>query len=228
MAGCTYNEELCLLPRKVAAARFIGDRPEDAPKVGMRGLMLESTVAETDRRDIRASLGGDEQAFARLVERYEAQVSAQMWRFTRDRRTLDELVQDVFVQAYLSLPKFRGNAPFLHWLRRIATFVGYQHWRHQYRDRRHAQLLAERPIAPRADSVPPPSEAAERVFSMLEHLAPKDRLVLTLHYLEDCSTQEIAERTGWNSTLVRVRMHRATKRLRNLLLEAGYGRTPHE
>ena len=92
-------------------------------------------VTDADRRDIRSTLDGNEDAYACLVERYEAQVFAQMWRFTRDRLVLEELVQDVFVEAYLSLARFRGEAPFLHWLRRIATRVGYRFWKHERRDR---------------------------------------------------------------------------------------------
>jgi len=38
-----------------------------------------------------------------------------MWRFTRDRRVLEELVQDVLVEVYLSLSSFRGNALFPYW-----------------------------------------------------------------------------------------------------------------
>ncbi len=199
------------------------------PRDYLQGLMLEASVTEADRHDIRASIAGDERAFGRLLERYEAQVFAQMWRFTRDQRVLDELVQDVFVEVFLSLPKFRGDAPFLHWLRRIATRVGYRHWRQEHRERRRAQLLEQRPWTPPAGIRQlSATEAAEQLFGLLAGLAPKDRLVLTLHYLEECSAKEISERTGWTPTLVRVRLHRAGKRLRRLVTTAGHGRTPHD
>ena len=190
--------------------------------------MLGCAVTDADRCDIRASLDGDEAAYARLVERYEAQIFAQMWRFTRDRRVLDELVQDVFVEVYLNLGKFRGDAPLLHWVRRIATRVGYRYWKHENRSRRRREALVREGLAiARISQHPTASEVGEALFQMLEHLAPKDRLVLTLYYFDDCDTKEIAERTGWTPALVRVRLHRACRRLRRLLIEAGYGRTGH-
>jgi RNA polymerase sigma-70 factor (ECF subfamily) len=185
---------------------------------------LKPTVADIDRLDIQASISGDEMGYARLVGRYESQVFAQMWRFTRDRVVLDELVQDVFVEVYLSLRKYRGDAPFLHWVRRIATRVGYHYWKREYRERSRKEILASLDLPKNEEPIPAPSDAAEALFKMLEVMAPKDRLALTLYYFEDCDTKEIAERTGWSLTLVRVRIHRACKRLKHLLTEAGYGR----
>jgi DNA-directed RNA polymerase specialized sigma24 family protein len=62
---------------------------------------LTEKVSEMDQRDIAASLNGDGEAYARLVRHYQDQVAAQMWRFTRHPAVLEELVQEVFVEAYL-------------------------------------------------------------------------------------------------------------------------------
>ena len=59
---------------------------------------------------------GDPEAYRRLIERHQDHVARILWRFSRDRRTHEELVQDVFVEAYLSLGNYRGKAPFEHWL----------------------------------------------------------------------------------------------------------------
>ena len=178
-------------------------------------------VSETDPRDIAASLNGDSEAYGQLVQRYQNQVAAQMWRFTRDPVVLEELVQDVFVEAYFSLKSFRGQAPFLHWLRRIATRVGYRYWKSKARRRHREEPLTETilklTMAPKG---PTSFEAAEAVYGLLAKLAPPDRLVLTLFYFEECDTDEIAVRTGWNRTLVKVRLHRARKKLKALLNES--------
>jgi len=60
------------------------------------------TVCAEDRKDIAESLAGNGEGFARLVRRYQDKVVAQMWRFTRDTVVLDQLVQDVFVEAFPS------------------------------------------------------------------------------------------------------------------------------
>ena len=171
--------------------------------------------ADSDAALIRASVSNDEHSFARLIERYEGAVTGVLWHFTRDRLVLEELVQDTFVEAYFSLRRFRQDAPFFPWLRIIATRVGYRYWRQRRRDRDREALLLQQP-QPCAQE---PSDTAEYVYRMLELLAPKDRLVLTLQYFEGCGTREIAERMGWSLALVKVRAFRARKRLRALLLE---------
>ena len=88
-----------------------------------------------DTKDIKTTLNGDSNAFDALVERYEKDIARQMWKYTQDRRDLEELVQDVFVKAYLNLDSFRGNGSFLHWLRVIATNTGYDYWKEQKRMR---------------------------------------------------------------------------------------------
>jgi RNA polymerase sigma-70 factor, ECF subfamily len=179
---------------------------------------------DLDQNDIAACLGGDDDAFARLIARHERPVARLMWRFSRDPRQAEELVQDVFVEAYRSLHTYRADAPFLHWLRRIATRVGYRFWRK--RDREKAA-----PLEALAQTVAAPGEAldpavAGRVLNaLLARLAPQDRLVLTLAYLEDCSMKEIAEQTGSTEDAVKMRAYRARNLLRQIaerehLLEA--------
>ncbi len=191
---------------------------------------MDQTVSDQDRLDIQASLDGDADAYARLVKRYETRVATHMWRFTRDEQVLGELVQNVFVEAFLGLAGFRERAPFLHWLLRIATRVGYRHCKHEARDRRRRSALAEwdpaaslsRASQSKAEQAP--FEAAELLYRLLKQLPPEDRLVLTLFYFEEYDTREIAEQTGWSRTVVKVRSFRARKKLRALLEEAGFER----
>ncbi|MHB8770208.1 MAG: RNA polymerase sigma factor [Syntrophales bacterium] len=182
------------------------------------------TVCEEDRQDIVESLAGNGEGFARLVRRYQDRVAAQMWRFTRDAVVLDQLVQDVFVEAYLSLKGFRGRAPFLHWLRRIATRVGFRYWKSQARTKEREEALEEAHLNLAAPEKLTPSEAADTLHRLFGKLPPADRLVLTLFYFEECDVKEISARSGWNRALVKVRLHRARKKLKSLLEEVGMGR----
>lgn len=181
------------------------------------------SVSSEDRRDIEASLRGDERAYGRLVDRYQSLIATQMWRFTRDPVVVEELVQEAFVECYLGLAKFRGQSPFLHWLRRIATRVGYRHWKIKARDKRKEDALAQEPRPDVQMPVDPvPAEAAAWLQGILAQLPPEDRLVLTLHYFEDLDMNGIAQRMGWTRSLAKVRAFRARKRLKALLKEAGY------
>lgn len=180
---------------------------------------------EPDWSDIEASLAGDDTAYARIVDRYQGQVFRQMWRFSRDPDVQQELVQEVFIEVYRSLRRFKGEAPLLHWIRRIATRVGYRYWKYEARKKRFSEALAGEPFS---GAHPPedqePSEAGEYLHRLLAGLRPKDRLVLSLMYFEDLSAREIAERVGWSENLVRVRAHRARQKLKKLLEGAGFGR----
>jgi len=168
---------------------------------------------------VQASQGGDHEAYARLVRRHQQTIATYMWRFTRQRLTWEELVHDVFVEAYLGLRGYRGRAPFLHWLRRIATRVGYRYWKRrrrlQGRESPLQDAVADAAEA-RDDGAEASRQAAEVVHDLLARLAPRDRLVMTLMYLEQCTVAEIAQRTGWSQTLVKVQAHRARQRLRRI------------
>jgi len=193
------------------------------------GLLSTSTVetdaCECDWSEIRACLSGDQHAYTRLVTRYQPYVFQQMWHFTRDPYEQDELVQEVFIEVYRSLGKYRGDAPLLHWIRRIATRTGYRYWRQQSRRRRLEEALVfqhrDRIVKPEDASA---SEAAEHLHRLLAQLPASERLILTLIYFDDCTSTEIAARTGWNATLVRVQAYRARKKLKRLLEKAGFGR----
>ena len=177
-------------------------------------------LSEEDAVDIRGSLAGDADAYRRLVDRYEADVGRLMWRFSRDRRVWEELVQDVFVETYRSLAHFRGEAAFRTWLSRIATRVGYRHWKRQRRDQQFVPFEPEMPeaaVEAEPAAGPSPQAAAAMVHRLLEQLPPRDRLVLTLMYMEEMDVAGIAERTGWSRTMVKVQAHRARTKLRKIV-----------
>jgi len=179
------------------------------------GSGAASLSSATDRAEIEASLGGDHQAFAKLVRRHQDAVARQMLRFTRDVGQREELVQDVFVEAYGSLGTFRGHGSFAGWLRVLAVRTGYRFWRDRDRDR--ARRAGPEEALPAAPDLEQPREAAEWLHHVLAKLPPRDRLVLNLLYLDECSVIEAAQLTGWSRSMVKVQAHRARKKLRDLL-----------
>jgi RNA polymerase sigma-70 factor, ECF subfamily len=176
-------------------------------------------VSGQDKTDIAASLNGDGEAFARILRRYQGEIAAYMWRFTRETTVCEELVHDVFVEAFFSLGSFQGKAPFLHWLRKIATRVGYRHWKKRTRERAvptvplEEATLAQTPFPATED----PETASKHLQRVLSRLPPRDHLVLTLLYLEECSVQEAADLLGWSRAMVKVQAYRARKKLLQLL-----------
>jgi RNA polymerase sigma-70 factor (ECF subfamily) len=145
-----------------------------------------------------------------------------MWRFCRDPGTHEDLVQDVFVEAYAGLAGYRGQAPFSHWLARIATRVGYRHWKRERRSRAVETVPLDQ-VRDLPDDPPDemePAEAGRLLYRLLERLPPRDRLVLTLRYVEDHSVEKTAQLTGWSQTMVKVQTWRARKKLMGLFQTA--------
>ncbi len=177
-------------------------------------------MVDVDGADILASQAGDRDAFTRVIERHQETILRQMRRFTPEASVREELAQDVFVEAWLSVGNYRPRAPFLHWLQTIATRVGYKYWK-ELQKRRHHVPLREDDAAPAGLDESPaamvPEDAAARLDGLLARLPPEDRMVLMLTYYEQRSAGEIAERLGWNAALVRMRAFRARRKLKRWL-----------
>jgi RNA polymerase sigma-70 factor (ECF subfamily) len=207
--------------RESAAGSFLSLQWNLFQKSDVRDSMTEPDYSK-EQTDIAASLKGDGEAYRRLVVQYQGLIAGQMRRFSQDPVVLEELVQEVFVEAYLSLKSFRGNAPFLHWLRTLATRTGYRYWKRQaLRRGREDELPEELPELPAEPGALTHFEAEDMLFHLLEKLAPDDRLILTLFYFDDCKTNDIAEQTGWSRASVKVRLYRARNRLKEFLNEKG-------
>jgi RNA polymerase sigma-70 factor (ECF subfamily) len=176
-----------------------------------------ATAPDPDGNDCRQCVAGDAEACTRLFRRHEAEVARQVGRFSRDRHVREELVQEVFVEVYLALPRYRpGPAPLSHWLARITTRVGYRFWKRQARRPRHLPL-GDSDLPEGTVDGNDPAAAADLLHALLARLAPADRLVLTLRYFEDCSIRQIATRTGWNGAMVKMRALRARRKLKALI-----------
>ncbi len=186
---------------------------------GTHGYCMNETD-ELDLADVAATLDGDEEAYRNIVERHSAAVQKQMRNFARDPGTAEELAQDVFVEAFLGLAKFRGDAPFRHWLARIATLTGYAYWKKRDKEKKKVQLHENMEVEaadPEPDpDRPDPDAAARLLYDLLSTLPADDRMAMTLMYLENLGQEEIAKRLGWTRVMVAVRIYRAKQKLRKL------------
>ncbi|MDD5458462.1 MAG: RNA polymerase sigma factor [Phycisphaerae bacterium] len=178
--------------------------------------MYNSNVQNPDFDDIRASIDGDGEAYKRLMQRYQADIARLMWRFSRDRNICERLVQDVFVEVYFSLNSFQGKAPFVHWLRKIATRTGYKFWKHRDKQKEIVSLEDFDFVKQQPDDDIESEKAGEIIYSLLGRMGRADRLVLTLMYLEGLTIEQIADQTGWTRAAVKMRAMRARKKIRRI------------
>jgi len=178
-----------------------------------------------DERLVEAALAGDDQAFATLVNRHKRRVFRLAGRFTRSEHELDDLCQEVFIKVYENLTQFRSDAPFEHWLSRIAVRTCYDALRKQRHEKRQVSLddIAFEPRDRRIDEQLSAAEARSVLMWAMARLKPEERLVITLMELEEKTVREIAELTGWSQVNVKVRAWRARRALKTIL-EANHER----
>lgn len=174
---------------------------------------------------IAAVLKGDSASFEPLVQRYQARVFATARRYARRESEVEDIVQEVFIKAYQKLGSFRGEAPFEHWLMRLAVRTCYDFLRSHQRNREMAFSELSEPEQDWLDRfVTDPSSASEHadaarqlVNKILERLSPANRLIITLLEIEDRSVKEISALTGWSVPLVKVRAFRARAEMKKIL-----------
>jgi RNA polymerase sigma-70 factor (ECF subfamily) len=181
--------------------------------------MDEATQEISDERLVTATLGGDDGAFASLVTRYKGRIFRLAFRFARDIGELEDICQEIFFKAYNNLSTFRHDAPFEHWLTRIAVRACYDALRSRKHEK-HAQALDEVSYELRDNAEAARTEARqarELLKWALDRLSPDERLVITLMELEEMTLRETAAMTGWSESNVKVRAHRARHALRKIL-----------
>ncbi len=174
---------------------------------------------------IAAVLRGDTASFEPLVTRYSPRIFATARRYARRESEVDDIVQEVWLKAYRKLRTFRGDAPFEHWLMRLAVRTCYDFLRGHQRSREATFSDLSEPETDWLDRfVSEPGSASEDadaarqlVRRVLEHLSPPARLVITLLEIEERSVKEISALTGWSVPLVKVRAFRARAEMRRVL-----------
>ncbi len=190
---------------------------------------LHDSIESSDEALVAAVLHGDETAFEQLFERHRRFVAHTAGRFFRRREQIEEIIQETFTKVYFALPDYRGaeGRSFPAWLRRITINTAYDELR---RMQRHPESLVSEltedetkwlDAQQHAGGGDKDAEAGliarDLAVKLLDRLDVDDRLVLTLLDGEGCSTAEIAKITGWSIAKVKVRAHRARKRLRGIL-----------
>jgi RNA polymerase sigma-70 factor, ECF subfamily len=182
---------------------------------------MEPTEAEL----ISAVLNGDGASFEPLVTKYQARVFATARRYARRESEVEDIVQEVFIKAFQKLSGFRGDAPFEHWLMRLAVRTCYDFLRAHQRNRETAFTELSEPetdwlerFVVEPDNANENAEAARLLIErVLSRLSPAARMVITLLEIEGRPVKEIADLTGWSVTLVKVRAFRARAEMRKLL-----------
>lgn len=165
---------------------------------------------------VRLAQAGDEAAFERLYREHGGRVYALCLRMLGDRGHAEELVQDVFVQAWRRLETFQAHSAFSTWLYRLAVNVVLMERRAAGRRERRLGPVDAGPAAQLAGRDPPAGLRLdlERAITALPDGA---REVFLLHDVEGYRHEEIAEIVGIAVGTSKAQLFRARRLLREML-----------
>ena len=181
-----------------------------------RGAGETPRSEEPDGALLEAARAGDARAFGLLHERYARLVHGILLN-TVPPRDAEDLLQEVFLQAWRSLGTLRDPGAFGGWLVRIAKNRAHDY----HRSDRPLDPLTGEEAAARGDTT-----EAEALFALeaVRSLPEAYSVTLTLRLVEGMTGPEIAARTGLTPDSVRVNLHRGFRMLRERL----GGRTARE
>ena len=156
----------------------------------------------------------DSAAFRALFQAHVGGVHRIVYRMVGPASDLDDMVQTVFVEAFRSLPAFRGEALFSTWLARIAVRVTM----HGVRRRPPRALALDEQQEPRLDAAGPKRMVAAReglamLQALLAELRPKRRAAFVLHVLEGYSMDEVGAILNASTAAIKVRVHDARRHI---------------
>ena len=190
--------------------------------------MQQSANTDSDAAIVQQVIDGDANAFETLLKRYEQPVLGILKKHLPYDQ-VEETAQEVFIRAYQSLPGFKRNGSFRHWLSSIAVRTCYDFWRKHYRNREtpmstltEAQSTwLEKTLSDASgqaqEEMGRQQEAREVLNAALDRLSAEDRMVIELVYLEGLTGKEAARLLGWSVTNVKVRAFRSRKKLATII-----------
>jgi len=179
--------------------------------------------AEEDRDLVRRAQNGDEPAFEELVRRHQQRVFSLVGGILRRREDVEDVAQQIFLKAFVSLRRFDQRSAFSTWLYKISVNECWDYLRKKkVRPLVYESDMSEEQVS-RLDGIvsqerPPESpidraEARDLLERILEKLPEQDRQLLLLKEVEGFSVQELAEILDLNVNTVKVRLFRARARI---------------
>lgn len=179
----------------------------------------------SDEELLRLCAKGNNSALEELVRRYQSPLARLLSRLLSSPEDVEETLLHVFVQAWQYAPRFQYRSRVSTWLYRIAVNLAHDLYKQGKRQPPRVEIREEEiaHIAGNAEE-----EALQRLRQQdqarslnkaLAQLHPTDRLLLVLYYYEQMDYAKIQEITQLSYTVLKMRLTRARKRLRQFLEE---------
>jgi RNA polymerase sigma-70 factor (ECF subfamily) len=179
------------------------------------------TRTSNDRLLVEQFKQGDIAAFERIVSEFSAEIAVLANRLLGWPGEVEDVVQDVFLAAFVGLKKFRGDCGLKTWLFTITI--------NKCRTYRYRRILHLRQISATDDKVPLSDDSASdsllnselfvHIRRAVRALPSKYREPIVLTYLQELPTDQICEILGISENALKVRLNRARNRLKVQLAE---------
>jgi RNA polymerase sigma-70 factor, ECF subfamily len=142
-------------------------------------------------------------------------------RIVRDPALAEDVAQEAFLKAFRNLSTFDASRRFSSWMFRIAHNAALDALRRRKADPVASAEVAEPPMPAAPDPVQI-EQLGAALDAALDTLRPEWRTAIVLRYQEGCSYDEIAEALGIPENTAKTFVHRARKRMADLLAAAGW------
>ncbi|HWB63192.1 MAG TPA: RNA polymerase sigma factor [Chitinophagales bacterium] len=173
-----------------------------------------------ERTYIKEILAGNASRFSYFVSKYKDMAYNIAWRITGNNEDAEEIVQDAFIKVYQSLKSFRHDSKFSTWLYKIVVNAALSKTRkpkQAFKEVEEQDLGAGHTAVETAYSALNAAEQKKYIGLALDELELEDKLLLTLYYLGENSIDEIHDITGISTDNIKMKLHRARKKMYALL-----------
>jgi RNA polymerase sigma-70 factor (ECF subfamily) len=189
--------------------------------------VLTTVRAPDDLTLARRCVAGDRSAQRALFQRDVRRVHATLYRILGSNGSIDDLVQESFLEIFRSLKNFRGEASLATWIDRCTVRVAYAYLSNKRKHLPLLEIVSEIPSGdPNAEERAIARQAAHRLYEELERLGPEQRLAFTLHAIDGRRLDEVAQLMEATLVATKSRVWRARqaleKRARHDPLLAGF------
>ena len=167
---------------------------------------------------VEATLDGDQEAFAELVNTYQNAVYNLCYRLLSERTEAEDATQEAFLRAYMNMERYDPARSFKTWVMSIAS----NHCIDRLRKRRLTWLSLDEPLPPNiilSSDEPEPeiaaiqNERSQAVQALLNELSTDYRAAVALRYWYDYSYAEIADMLDTTESAIKSRLFRARQAL---------------
>jgi len=172
---------------------------------------------------IEAVRNGNVAAFSHLVEKYQKLVYTLALKLLKRPEDAEELAQDTFVKAFQKLSTYEGKSKFSTWLYRItynACISELRKRRIDFKSLEDQRFTDQDEMKMYDYYTETKKEDQEKYLNLaLEKLPEDDQVLVTLYYYENQSMDDISVITGLTVSNIKVKIHRARKKMYGLLHE---------